>query len=904
MFKLGPTQTQAFRALVRSRLPDEVLAGLRQQGFKAERELATGDVLYTDARGFQTRLGFYPDGLPARLTPPSGHALNLEHDERGRLAALTWPGRERLELERDSRDNLTALRRPGLLSCSLGYDEKDRPLVIHHPDGSTTRFTWHPAGRVQSVTDSCGATTRFEREDSGKLLARVDALGRKLQYLTDETGALEAVVFPDGSRQEYAVDPDSGLLLLTRRGGGTVLHEFDEPGDRLQALVWADGSRTEFEWLKGHITRLSNALGDIAMTHNAAGSPLTEETGSGKVQYAYDEEERLVRLVTPQGDTLDYEYNGDGRVCLVQDWEGRENQVLYAPDGTVAEILYGNGLRETRKRARTGHLGRARVETPSGRLLSAQDYEYDLCERLIGLVDLRTDGRTPRSSLALLHDPEGRLQGVMDRLSKKQVERYRHDLKGNLTEDCGVPLSVGLLDEPVRHGHSPVEVDGDGNLVRLPSAQGELRCTWGGEGLLHEVRAGERRIRFGYDAFARRAYKTDGQCTWRFGWSGHQLLWEEVRRAPDAPPTRRDYLYFPDAMTPFAFREEGHTYWMQADVRGAIIRVFDEDRQVVWSASYSAYGQAHVEVALVRQPWRLAGQYEDEETGLYYNLARYYSPWLKSYLSLDPRWYEPEATHYSYCRNDPWNRADPTGGLGPLLAVGIAGLVGAAVGAITAAATGGDPIAGALEGAIAGAGALVAVVAGASAGVVLAAGVVASGVGAFAGQLVEQANKGDGFCLKCALVGAGIAALTDLALLGLGKIPGVKRLASALARRLKAPVARYANRVLVKESKWDYFFGRVNSNPHNEARSLQNMRDLETLGIKETEGGREKLMKIFQEGLDKPSNGPPRITEYGTTITRTVEVPPKGAIDIKYFYPNDDMSVAPEISTIIPKIFK
>jgi RHS repeat-associated protein len=35
-------------------------------------------------------------------------------------------------------------------------------------------------------------------------------------------------------------------------------------------------------------------------------------------------------------------------------------------------------------------------------------------------------------------------------------------------------------------------------------------------------------------------------------------------------------------------------------------------------------------------PWRYASQYEDSETGLYYNRHRYYSPEMGGYLSQDP----------------------------------------------------------------------------------------------------------------------------------------------------------------------------------------------------------------------------------------------------------------------------
>jgi hypothetical protein len=91
--------------------------------------------------------------------------------------------------------------------------------------------------------------------------------------------------------------------------------------------------------------------------------------------------------------------------------------------------------------------------------------------------------------------------------------------------------------------------------------------------------------------------------------------------------------------------------------------------------------------------------------------------------------------------------------------------------------------------------------------------------------------------------------------------------------------------------------------PPNEARSLQNLKDLETLGIREAEGGQATLMRIFEEGLSQPETG--RLTtEYGVTITRTVNIGDVGAIDVKYFYPGGDLSATPEISSIIPKIFK
>jgi hypothetical protein len=110
----------------------------------------------------------------------------------------------------------------------------------------------------------------------------------------------------------------------------------------------------------------------------------------------------------------------------------------------------------------------------------------------------------------------------------------------------------------------------------------------------------------------------------------------------------------------------------------------------------------------------------------------------------------------------------------------------------------------------------------------------------------------------------------------------------------------------IKEPKFDYFFGRVASNPKNQTRSLQNLRDLKTLGIDENLGGRDRLMEIFKSGLNSPAIKT-KTSEYGKTVIKQVEVvgeEARGAIEISYFYPKGDLSAIPEITTIIPKIYK
>lgn len=110
----------------------------------------------------------------------------------------------------------------------------------------------------------------------------------------------------------------------------------------------------------------------------------------------------------------------------------------------------------------------------------------------------------------------------------------------------------------------------------------------------------------------------------------------------------------------------------------------------------------------------------------------------------------------------------------------------------------------------------------------------------------------------------------------------------------------------VNESKFDFFFGRVTSNPHNTRRSFDNLEGLRKLGIDEAAGGRERLIQIFQEGLNAP-----QVDEipnnYGVTIVRKVESSggeAVGAIEISYFYIDGNLNLTPEITTIITKIYE
>lgn len=87
----------------------------------------------------------------------------------------------------------------------------------------------------------------------------------------------------------------------------------------------------------------------------------------------------------------------------------------------------------------------------------------------------------------------------------------------------------------------------------------------------------------------------------------------------------------------------------------------DEEGQKVWSADTSIYGALrNVQGEAQACPFRYPGQYEDVETGLYYNRFRYYDRNASEYISMDPLGLIGGHRLYGYV-SDPLFWQDPFG---------------------------------------------------------------------------------------------------------------------------------------------------------------------------------------------------------------------------------------------------
>ncbi|MCL5276393.1 MAG: RHS domain-containing protein [Deltaproteobacteria bacterium] len=76
-------------------------------------------------------------------------------------------------------------------------------------------------------------------------------------------------------------------------------------------------------------------------------------------------------------------------------------------------------------------------------------------------------------------------------------------------------------------------------------------------------------------------------------------------------------------------------YYYHLDHLGTPIEMTNQNQNVVWQANYDPFGAATINTAVISNNLRFPGMYADTETGLYYNINRYYYPSIGRYIEPD-----------------------------------------------------------------------------------------------------------------------------------------------------------------------------------------------------------------------------------------------------------------------------
>lgn len=663
-------------------------------------------------------------GRPIRVDDPMGRANKMrwsaaheliEHvDPEGRASTFRW----------NVKGELIETHDPMGRSLFIERDDSGQPIFIRRFDGEELRLGYDIEGNLISQRDSVGRTVVLRYAGMCKLVEHTDPMGHRVRLRYDVETDLVAVENQHGERYDFALDLGGRVLRERSFSGSTREYVYDKAGRPTQSVSGAYRvikydrdplGRVVHQSAKGgNPTLVGVAAAEETFTFDADGALLSARTIDAEINLERDalgrilkEHEKIVgtsfnahvasrydaaglrvERTTSLHHRAEYSWNRAGELAAVKaDWDfGPTTGVLqrmglaqaleepfeirFARDALGNELArrLPGGVVSLWKRDPNGRPEEQRIVTgastqSAGAELDRRLYAWSGPDQLASIAHLGPTG-APRTGVTLEYDPRGHL--IRELFSTGEALERQSDAAGNVFRSRDrADRTYGAGGVLRRANGTEYEVDADGFLIRKTLSDGAVwKYAWDAHGQLVAVtRPDGKKATFAYDAFGRRVTKTfDGRTT-EYVWDGNHLAHERQHDGPDAPLTT--WVFDPQRFTPLA-KFEGHArFGIVTDHLGAPLMVTNAAGQAAWDAQLDIYGIPRTRTTVpesegTENPWRFPGQYEDPETGLFYNRFRYYDPELGRYLSEDPIGLAGGLAQYSYVF-DPETWIDPLG---------------------------------------------------------------------------------------------------------------------------------------------------------------------------------------------------------------------------------------------------
>jgi RHS repeat-associated protein len=522
-----------------------------------------------------------------------------------------------LQYTYDGLGHVTQFTDPASLSTSHSYDGLGNATNQSSPDTGATTRTFDAAGNTLTTTDADGITTTYT----------YDALNRPLN-----------VSYPDATQN--------------------IAYRYDEANS-------VTGCSQSYP--VGHLTRMVEHTVSTVYCYDIQGR-LTEKhqtivnVRKDSIAYAYTAAGRLSTVLYPTGTLVSYNRDGDGRIqaISVTPWHSSAHTVVsavtYEPFGPVNAYALGNG--QTVTRTFDDNYRVTDVTSPAFNLHVALDAMGDI-------VALGNAAGANPATETYSYDPLYRLTQISD-ANGNALESVSYLAAGDRESKDGSGLATGgYAYSPGSHqltytGSDPRTADADGNTTAITEAGIVYGFGYNDrERLIIAQRAGVTVGSYTYNAKSERVAKTGDGISTRFVYNEQGQLVGEYGAAI------RDYIWLGDIpVANLDTTSSGRSFtYVVADQLDTPRAITDSSGATVWQWPYqsNAWGEAAVVSSGYQYNLRFPGQYYDAETGLYYNINRYYDPTTGRYIQSDPLGVLAGPSTYSYVANNPLEDKDPSG---------------------------------------------------------------------------------------------------------------------------------------------------------------------------------------------------------------------------------------------------
>ncbi|MBC7414694.1 MAG: DUF2235 domain-containing protein, partial [Herminiimonas sp.] len=657
-----------------------------------ERTIEAANSVQASIQDTATRFQHDASGAITAVTAPSGATTRTVRDDFGRITATTSSDSGTVRRSYDAAGRLSASVDANGNRATYEYDARGRIVrqtIIDRkgtePARQTVVTAWTYNGHRLVALDHPEQSERYEHDQEGRLVARTVILHRAAaapitsttHYRYGSLGELQSASLPDGSMLTYQRNGQRQLVAIERtrvRSGWlqnllppqTIVKDLERDIVGLKHITYGNGVQADYQRSQeGILARVVHRLQESATAGKLQVALIDALTGSGSAHAADRDRQALTGL----RQTLIASPILPGALSLARDPKALiDHRYLWDVEGNLLH-----------------------AQDPDSRT----DHAYDAQDRLI--ASAHTSMASSVSASVTSSIPAARharyfYDGAGNRLLAQQNFTDPADLRTNTVRVGYATASNRAI---TMGANRTATYDANGQ----PQQNGSRRYEWDAAGKLTAVvDNGQPLATYRYNAVGERIAKTVNGRTTRYLYEGRLLSGE----LDEQGRITRQYLYLGDVPvavidTPSGASTEGkdlagwqaiahdlRTIWqawtgatpvlayLHNNHLGATELATDINARAVWRATYGDYGDLLTTATSTQAGpaddtsrfainLRLPGQYEDAETGLYYNDHRYYDPATGRYLTPDPLGLRGGINSYAYAANNPLKYVDPSG---------------------------------------------------------------------------------------------------------------------------------------------------------------------------------------------------------------------------------------------------
>lgn len=505
----------------------------------------------------------------------------------------------------------------------FGYDSNGNLIYLKNNLGEEYRYIYNSLGQLLEIYTNKQKTKTVKYNEIGWQLAEFDGNGNKDSY-------------------QYK---NNGLVNKSTNRLGEITNYSYTPYNEVEKMYITDSLGSEKHWIKNNydprtrvLTSQETSEGErVSYQFDEWKRNIGKRIGSREYTFEYDEYDRMVKLNYPGGDYTKYWYDDLNRITQVKYKEGSETEKLighysYTTGPDEHTYMMYNGQSQVREINSFKEVTSFKI-TPFLQNPKTLWDERVTSDGLSNITSIRRNGITYNYSY------DG-----LNRIVQENRNTYKYDDRGNrLTLGSDILVMESTVDYSYNALNQLKSVSKNGNSATY---------TYYGDGLRATKTINDKKTRYVYvDGKIIEELRLDEKgnvlgVNARNIW-GNELLY------------RKDFQN--DRAGSYRYNAHGDVIGIVEAGSGSIeeIKSYDYD---IWGNSTEVDSDPNKPF---NNPFKYAGEFEDEESGLIYLRARYYDPSSGRFITEDT--YGGQVTNplslnlYTYAYNNPISLIDPSG---------------------------------------------------------------------------------------------------------------------------------------------------------------------------------------------------------------------------------------------------